>query len=131
MLLICFFFIELINYSVIANYLGWRVAEHYGVYSSEEIRNIRFQFDRAFLGVQQQPERWEFCYDMVSSRLPFIIGRLYVDHYFNEKSRDDMSKLIGETKRQLRYQLEDSNWLDASTKREALDKVIKSKIINN
>ena len=61
---------------------------------------------------------------MVSSRLPFIIGRLYIDHYFNEKSRDDMSKLISKIKRQLRYQLEDSNWLDASTKREALDKVI-------
>lgn len=108
---------------VIANYLGWRVAEHYGVYSSEEIRDLRFQFDRTFLGVQQQPERWEFCYDMISSRLPFIIGRLYIDNYFNEKARDDLLKLIGETKRQLRFQLEDSNWLDASTKLEALDKV--------
>ncbi|XP_015788391.1 neprilysin-1 isoform X2 [Tetranychus urticae] len=108
---------------VIANYLGWRVAEHYGVYSSEEIRDLRFQFDRTFLGVQQQPERWEFCYDMISSRLPFIIGRLYIDNYFNEKARDDLLKLIGETKRQLRFQLEDSNWLDASTKLEALDKL--------
>lgn len=60
---------------------------------------------------------------MISSRLPFIIGRLYVDNYFNEKARDDLLKLIGETKRQLRFQLEDSNWLDASTKLEALDKV--------
>ncbi|RWS07125.1 neprilysin-like protein [Dinothrombium tinctorium] len=108
---------------VFGNYIAWRLIEYFGKYSSESLRNCRFQFEKITSGLKGISNRWEFCFDLLASKLPHLIGRLYVDNYFNEMAKKDVQNLVFEIKKQLRLKIANSVWIDEKTRFQALSKL--------
>jgi len=58
-----------------------------------------------------------------SDLFPHLIGRLYIDKYFNKESMDDMRSLVNDLKQAFEQLLNENNWLDAETKAQAISKL--------
>jgi predicted metalloendopeptidase len=65
----------------------------------------------------------ESCVKISSELFPDLIGRLYIDKYFNKESMDDMRSLVNDLKQAFEQLLNENNWLDAKTKARAISKL--------
>ncbi|SPP81386.1 neprilysin-2 [Drosophila guanche] len=62
----------------------------------------------------------EHCLQAVQYSLPYLFDRLYRVEYFSEDTRSEISGIIKELRKSFRLMLENSEWLDTETRREAL-----------
>jgi len=79
---------------VIANYFGWRIAMAFGSYTVEEFRNIEFQFNNVYSGVQKKSELWKTCVTFLSSALQYAVSRKYVEENFTTKDKEEVRKSL-------------------------------------
>lgn len=52
----------------IANYILWRVVSFSSSYLTTEVRDKQLIFNKALLGIQEQPARWKECTDTTRGR---------------------------------------------------------------
>jgi predicted metalloendopeptidase len=93
----------------IANYIGLKVATRLIKYTTVEPG----EYDTLM----------ESCLRISSDLFPHLIGRLYIDKYFNKKSMDDMKSLVNDLKQACEQLLNENKWLDAETKASAISKL--------
>ena len=100
----------------IANYIGWRIVSHFGPHSSEQFREIVFEFNKVSTGVKRLEDRDENCYNLVYNRLPMALSRLFVDNFFTEKEKKEASELIDSIQQSFHRLIQQNQWLDEETK---------------
>ena len=54
--------------------------------------------------------------------LPLIVGRLYVENYFNNQTKLEVSKFATSIRDQFTQIIEQQDWMDLTTKKKALNK---------
>jgi predicted metalloendopeptidase len=69
------------------------------------------------------PERWEFCFDALSNRLPHVFSWLYVHNSSESKSRDPVKSIVSAITKEFTVRISDNRWMDEVTRRSALTKV--------
>lgn len=106
-----------------ANYLSWRTVRSLGGYTTQALRDIEFKFTKVVSGVEQPKALWEECIDTVNGRLPFSVGRLYIDENFSPEAKQDMNQMIDQLDIAFEQLLEDNNWMEPQTKDKAREKV--------
>lgn len=79
---------------VIANYLGWMVAESVGYFTVSEFRNNEFEFDKVVEGVEEETELWRRCVSYLETALQYAVGRKYVDENFTKKDKEEVSFFV-------------------------------------
>jgi predicted metalloendopeptidase len=105
-------------------WLRWRVLKVSAPYLATAISNEDFRFERTVLaGVTEQLPRWETCVDIVDRDLRDALGQMYVEKYFPASARVRMAEMVENLRAALREQLETSSWLQAETRRRALEKL--------
>jgi predicted metalloendopeptidase len=50
-------------------------------------RNIQLEFDRVYTGAASIAPRSRTCANACNDRMPYAVGRLYVENYFDEESK--------------------------------------------
>ncbi|CAG2167424.1 unnamed protein product, partial [Oppiella nova] len=108
---------------IIQNYLRWRTVRSLGTHTSKAFRDIEFEFNKAVTGVEEPKALWEECVDLVNNRLPFAVGRVYVDNNFPEEAKQDMDVLIDELNKAFTELLDDNKWMEKETKDKAREKL--------
>ncbi len=93
----------------IANYIGSKVAKRLSKYTKVKPKEFKTLN--------------ESCLKISSDLFPHLIGRLYIDKYFNKESMNDMRSLINDLKQAFEQLLNENNWLDAETKAQAISKL--------
>jgi predicted metalloendopeptidase len=63
------------------------------------------------------------CFGVVEKLLPNLLGRLYIDQYFNKNSLKDMKTLISLLHESFYQLLDENEWMDSNTKKEAKKKL--------
>jgi predicted metalloendopeptidase len=63
------------------------------------------------------------CFGVVEKLLPNLLGRLYIDQYFNKNSLKDMKTLISLLHESFYQLLDENEWMDSNTKEEAKKKL--------
>jgi predicted metalloendopeptidase len=58
-----------------------------------------------------------------SQAFPDLIGRLYIEKFFNKDSMNDMRSLVNDLKQAFEELLNENNWLDSETKANAISKL--------
>jgi endothelin-converting enzyme/putative endopeptidase len=73
--------------------------------------------------VQTKRDRWKRGIDLVNETLGEAVGEIYVQRHYPPESDRQMGELITNVRAALKDKIENSSWMDAATKKEALAKL--------
>lgn len=90
---------------------------------SDDFRTAAFQFSSVLSGVTQDRPRWKRSVSAVSGVLGEAIGKLYVEKYFPESSKQRMLQLVHNLQKALAQRIDAATWMSAKTKAQAKDKL--------
>ncbi|KAM5179628.1 phosphate-regulating neutral endopeptidase PHEX [Mantella aurantiaca] len=107
----------------LANYLIWRF-----VYSRISNLSRRFQYRQleyaqVLLGTTSLAARWDRCVNYIENALPYAVGKMFVDAFFQEDKKLMMEEVIEGIRWAFIDMLQNENdWMDKETKDKAKEK---------
>ena len=90
---------------------------------SDAFRAESFKFSSVLSGAQQDRPRWKRAVATVSNVFGEAIGKLYVEKYFPESSKQRMIELVKTLQEALAQRIQEATWMSAATKAQAKDKL--------
>lgn len=90
---------------------------------SDAFRAEAFKFSSAMSGAKQDRPRWKRAVSTVSSVFGEAVGKLYVEKYFPESSKQRMIELVKNLQEALAQRIQEATWMSAATKTQAKDKL--------
>lgn len=105
------------------DYYIWKVVSGAAPYLSDDFANASFEFNKVMSGVQQQRPRWKKALGTVEGVMGEGIGRLYVEQYFPESSKEYMVGLVENLRKALGKHIMNLPWMTDDTKYEAMKKL--------
>jgi putative endopeptidase len=105
-------------------YLRWHLVNHAAPYLGKPIVEESFAFNGTILtGVTEQRARWKRVVGGVDGNIGEALGQLYAAEYFPPEAKVRMAKLVEDLRASLRDRIEALDWMDASTKAKAQEKL--------
>jgi len=105
------------------SYMELHVISAFSSYLSDDFGNREFEANKAITGVQEQQPRWKRAVNIISGDLGETIGKLYVQEYFPESSKQRVIRLVKDLQKAFEDRLKDNTWMSDSTKAKALEKL--------
>ena len=90
---------------------------------SDDFRAEAFKLSQVMSGVQVDRPRWKRAVSLVSGTLGEAIGKLYVEKYFPESSKQRMLQLVANLQEALKQRIQEATWMTPATKEQAIDKL--------
>ncbi len=85
---------------------------------------LNFSFyGRVLSGAETQEPRFRRIIGLAENVLPEPIGRLFVEHHFDEAAKRTIANLVDDVQAALRARIGNLDWMTEATKRQALDKL--------
>ncbi len=88
-------------------------------------RGLDEEFNRQRLDLQAAPPRERQVTNEITARLFSPLSKLYVETYFPESTRRDITQMVGHIKDEFERRLRSNPWLDEPTRNAALEKLAK------
>lgn len=105
------------------DYYLWDIVSSASPYLSDSFDNASFEFAKVMRGVQQQQPRWKKALASTEGVMGEAIGKLYVEKYFPESSKQYMSGLIENLRTALGKHILNLEWMSDDTKLQAIKKL--------
>ena len=90
---------------------------------SDNFTDRKFEYKKVAYGVQQQQPRWKRALSFVQDIMGEAVGKLYVQKYFPESSKQRMITLVKNLQDAFAQRIEENTWMTATTKKKALEKL--------
>lgn len=90
---------------------------------SDNFTDRKFEYTKVAYGVQQQQPRWKRALSFVQGIMGEAVGKLYVQKYFPESSKQRMIALVRNLQTAFAQRIEENTWMTADTKQKALEKL--------
>lgn len=107
----------------IKDYYLWKYVAQAAPYLSEKFTDTSFEFAKVRSGVQEQRPLWKRALGVPDSYMGEAIGRLYVEKYFPETSKQKMLDLVGNLRVALGKHIINLPWMTDETKLKAIEKL--------
>lgn len=107
----------------IKDYLTLQVMIGGSPYLSQDVRDIRFGFQQALYGLEEQRPVEEYTLTAVNSLMPDAMGQLYVADYFSPEAKAEIEGLVDNLIAAFRVRLENNTWMSDETRTAALAKL--------
>lgn len=105
-------------------YLCFKVVDDAANYLSDDFRAASFDFyNRTMSGAEQDRPRWKRAVGAVEGALGMAVGRMYVEKYFPETSKQRMVQLVKNLQEALGQRIDRQAWMSDETKRQAHEKL--------
>lgn len=105
-------------------WLRWKVLKGAAGMLTEAIEAEDFAFDdRVLTGTKEPLPQWMRCTTMVDRTLGEALGEVYVKKHFPPAAKKRMNELVENLRETLREELENSTWMDAETRKNAIAKL--------
>lgn len=119
-------FISEKNIPLLKNYLAYRIIASSTGILTQEIDQISFDFYGKYLnGQQEQRPMNKRALGLINGILGEAFGKLYVEKYFPESSKEDMKILVDFLLKSFKIHIKNLEWMSAPTKEKALEKLSK------
>ena len=105
------------------SYVELQVIRSYGDFLSDAFNDRAFEAQKIISGVQEQQPRWKRAVATISANLGETIGKLYVQEYFPESSKQRVVRLVKDLQQAFEDRLKENTWMSDSTKAKALEKL--------
>ena len=70
--------------------MAWSVIRDRSSYLPKRYKDVRLDFDKVYIAQTTQAPRTRTCTNDILDRMPYAVGRLYVEKYLDEKSKDQV-----------------------------------------
>ena len=108
------------------DYTSFKYVDSLAGYLSEDFVQAQFDFEgRVLGGLEEIRPRWKRGVDTVDGALGEVVGRLYVEKYFQEQSKSRMDELVENLREAFRVGINELEWMTGVTKAQAQDKLDK------
>ncbi|MEM1261119.1 MAG: M13 family metallopeptidase [Pseudomonadota bacterium] len=105
-------------------YLSLRLLNEAAPYLSSPFADAHFDFNRRRLkGVQVAQPRWKRAVQAVDTFIGLMVGRLYVERYFQPEAKVRMDELVTNLLTTFEQGIDDLAWMSPATKQEAREKL--------
>jgi len=105
-------------------WMRWKTISEAAPYLAQAFVDENFRFQSTVLtGVKEQQPRWKRCTTLVDQNLGDALGEAFVKKHFPAVAKTQMNDLVENLRVTLREQLESSTWMDAETKKNAIEKL--------
>lgn len=104
-------------------YLQWYVLKGNAPYLSSVFVSRNFEFNKVLSGQKVISPRWQRMSGLIDSRLGDMLGQVYVEEYFNEKSKKRMLDLVNNLQAAFENRINKAKWMSDSTKVKAKEKL--------
>lgn len=105
-------------------YLKWKLINSFSRNMSKKIETESFNFySKELSGQKKKDPRWQVVLDEVDSYLGEIIGKVYVEKYFNKKKKKLIEDMILNIKDIYGERIKKLDWLSEKTKEKAVKKL--------
>ncbi|HVI06960.1 MAG TPA: M13 family metallopeptidase [Candidatus Binatia bacterium] len=106
------------------DYLAFHLIDAHGGALPKALADESFDFyGKVLAGVPQQRDRWKRGVGLVNDFLGDDVGQLYAKKYFPPESKAQVEAMVVNLKAAFRRRIEALDWMNASTKNEALAKL--------
>jgi putative endopeptidase len=110
-------------------YLKWKLIHDAATYLSSGYvaENFNF-FGKTLSGAKQMKPRWKRAQNDVNKSVGEILGKLYVESFFNKEAKEKVKRMVDNLVASYRERIASRTWMDESTKKQAnlkLDKLIR------
>ncbi|KAH8272098.1 hypothetical protein KR026_008111, partial [Drosophila bipectinata] len=92
-------------------------AKHAGAVANYLAMKLLYALDAKLKDPKHQRD---YCALKTSSSMGYLLDKLYMKEFFSEEKRSEVSKIVQEIRKSLRLTLEEAEWLDTETRKEAL-----------
>lgn len=105
-------------------YLKWTLINAFSPNLSKKVETESFNFyNKELSGQKKKDPRWQFVLNEVESYLGEVIGKVYVDKYFNKNKKKLIEDMIINIKQIYQERINKLDWLSESTKKKAIYKL--------
>ena len=105
------------------SFVELQVIRSFSGFLSDAFEDRAFEAQKAISGVQEQQPRWKRAVSTISGSLGETIGKLYVQEYFPESSKQRVVRLVKDLQQAFEDRLKENTWMSDSTKAKALEKL--------
>lgn len=91
----------------------------------DRFQQAAFEFKKVTSGAAQDKQRWEKAVQYVNSSLGMAVGKIYVEKYFPEASKQRMLAIVKNLQSALRQRISEAQWMSDTTKAKAYEKLDK------
>lgn len=110
-------------------FMKWRLIKRTASYIGSQTEQESFDFyGKTLSGAKQMKPRWKRTQAEINNSIGEILGKLYVESYFNQEAKNKVSKMVENLIVAYRERIASRTWMSDSTKKQAnlkLDKLIK------
>ncbi|XP_069617574.1 phosphate-regulating neutral endopeptidase PHEX [Ranitomeya imitator] len=107
----------------ISNYLIWKFVSSRISNLSRRFQYRQLEYIRVLLGTNSLTARWDRCVNYIENALPYAVGKMFVDSFFQEDKKLMMEEVIEGIRWAFIDMLEKENdWMDEETKNKAREK---------
>lgn len=93
-------------------------------YLTAPLRQLEFDFLKRLSGKNTKEPRWIECVKTTSNMFILSLSSMYIRDYFKDKTiRDDVNEIFVEIASEFEKILHSTEWMDQTTKKEALEKL--------
>lgn len=100
----------------LANFVIWYFIQNNARFMSDKIQEIQ-------RGRKTTLARWIQCTNVVNEHVPIITSALYVRNIFNKNIKTDIDSMVKTIGNRFSTQVENSNWMDDESRKNALNKI--------
>ena len=101
-----------------------RMIDRAAPYLSSQFVERHHQFhDVVLRGVSSRTEYQRAALKATASLMPFAVGRMYVDRYFNPETKRQVEEMVVHIRAAMARRIEDAQWLSEATRRRSLTKL--------
>lgn len=106
------------------NYFKFKVIVGFSYYLTQDIEKCYFDFYYNILsGTEKMKDSWKRSLEIIESYMGELIGLMYVDKFFQPKSKQTVLEMVCYIKKVLNDYLINNNWMEESTKEKAIAKL--------
>lgn len=92
---------------------------------SEDFQKATDEFGKAYLGTNGDIPKDEEAISIVNSAFPMPFGKIYVEKYFSEKTKNDVKEITNEVIKTYEKRIDNLDWMSEVTKKAAKEKLNK------
>lgn len=105
------------------DYLRWHLIDGYASYLSQPFVDQDFKMAQAIAGTEKLLPRWKRVVNTESGALGFAIGKMYVEQYFPEQSKQQVIEMLNNIRAVMKEDIQTLTWMTPETKIAALKKL--------
>ena len=110
--------------AILKDYLAGLFIKNASPFIGDEYYAAYFDFfSRQMTGVSEQQPRWKRATNIPNAYLSEAVGKMYVDKYFPESSKEKVLKIVGDLKDALGQHIDALDWMSEETKTYAREKL--------